>query len=183
MWWNANHYSNKCKANSVICIWEWGKGILLDFSNNNTLVARFLLGLKVWNTHHRYWILVSHYLLWRWSQNRYLDHSAPTLCICMFSVKVLRCDFISKYVGHLVFVPGSGDRHHSGGRTDGGCCGSAQVHVHAQVSKAGFFDKGNIVAQNCAVSSKWYGIILYRWYLAWSMRCRVYWSSFHQHHS
>ena len=46
-----------------------------------------------------------------------------------------------QYVDHLLFIYGFGDRHNGGGTTVGGCYGSAQVHVEAQVSKAGFFDK------------------------------------------
>ena len=54
--------------------------------------------------------------------------------ICLFTVQPLRCELICKYVGHLVFVPGFRDRHHSGGRTHGSSRRSAQVHVHAHVS-------------------------------------------------
>ena len=52
--------------------------------------------------------------------------------------KMLRCDTNFKYVGHRVFVLGSRDRFHDCGRTHGSCYGRAQVHVYAQMSKAGF---------------------------------------------
>ena len=58
-------------------------------------------------------------------------------CICVFLQTVKQDAAIFEYVSHL-FVAVCRDRHHGGGRTDGSCYGSAQVHVHVKLGKQDF---------------------------------------------